>query len=225
MVFTIRPVLPNSRERYQRQVDDLCKLLTDNKGKEYRYHVFQLLCITGGVATKSLHKYGQEKFRNLTQLRTFRKFYSTDVRALQILQELDNLYSSPSNDIDHLRGAVGEVFAYHICRKLYPNSAMEIQVEIGSWTSGSVDTAGCNNKRGHCIQSKCGGMLGDNIADQKQDLDKIQELTDEKAQGFFITFTNRKAFENLLASNGLDPETYKVLDRSDLVQIESILAS
>jgi hypothetical protein len=224
MVFVIHPIEPNPREHYQGQVDDLCKLLTDNKGKEYRYHVFTLLCITGSVARKSFERQGQEKFRDLIQLRSFKRFYEIDVRALQILRELDNIYSSPVSDIDHLRGAVGEVFAYYICRKIYPNAAIEIQVEINSWTSGSIDTGGCNNEKGHCIQSKCGGILRD-IAGQKLDLDKIQELTDEKAQGFFITFTSRRAFDNLLASKGLDPQTYKVLDRSDLVQIENILAS
>lgn len=224
MVFVIRPIVPNPRQHYQGQIEGLCKLLTDNKGKEYRYHVFELLCITGSIARKSLDKQGQEKFRDLIQLRSFRKFHAVDVRGLQILQELDNIYASPISDIDHLRGAVGEVFAYYICRKIYPNSAIEIQVEVNSWTSGSIDAGGCNNKRGHCIQSKCGGKLGD-IAGQKLDLDKIQELTAEKAQGFFITLTSRKAFNNLLASNGLDPQTYKVLDRTDLVQLENILAS
>jgi hypothetical protein len=224
MVFIIHPIRPNPRKHYQGQVEDLCKLLADKQGKEYRYYVFRLLCMTGSMATKSFHREGHTTFRNLWQLRDFKKFYPADLRAEQILRQLDGIYANPADDIDQLRGAIGEVFAYFVCKKIHPNSDIEIKVQINSWISGSIDTGGCNDNRGHCIQSKCGGRVGD-IVSQKQNLDKIQELTSGKAEGFFITFTSRRAFDNLLASKGLDSQTYKVLDRSDLVQLEEILAS
>jgi hypothetical protein len=223
MVFIIHQITPNPREHYQEQVEDLCKLLTDKQGKEYRYDVFRLLSIiSGSIATNCFRRRGHTKFRDLDQLRSFRRFYPADLRAEQILRQLDGIYSNLASDINHLRGAVGEVFAYCICKKIHPNSGIEIQVQIDSWMSGSIDAGGCSDKRGHCIQSKCGGSVGD-IVSQKKDLDKIQKLTSEKAEGFFITFVTRQAFNNLLASMGLDPQTYKVLDRSDLVQLEDIL--
>ena len=224
MVFIIHPITPNPREHYQGQVKDLCKLLIGKQGEEYRHEIFRLLCITGSIAIKSFSRQGHTKFRDLQQLRSFKRFYAADLTAAQILQQLDGIYANTSSDIDNLRGAIGEVFAYYICRRIHPNSGIEIRVQIDSWMSGSIDAGGCSDKRGHCIQSKCGGRVGD-IGSQKLDLDKIQELTSEKAEGFFITFTTRQAFDNLLASRGLDPQTYKVLDRSDLVRLEKILVS
>jgi hypothetical protein len=136
------------------------------------------------------------------------------------MDELDQLYGAPLTEVDHLRGAVGEVFSYFICRKVYNNADIEVRVKIGAWISDSVDTAGCNQRKGHCLQSKHSMTDLRSIIHQKRDLDRIEHLTKQKAQGYFITYMNRKAFFESLHAVGLDPSGYKVFDRADLFVLE-----
>jgi hypothetical protein len=223
LVFHIIPLRPNPREKYQRQVKKLCKLLSDKEGTQYRFQIFGLLNITGNQATKNFNR-GYSLFRDLPEVKRFSKYYFADLRVIAIMDELDKIYAAPSSEIDHLRGAIGEVFSYYICCKVYSKADIEVQVRIGSWTSESIDTAGCNEGRGHCIQSKCGGQLGD-IDKQKQDLDKIEKLTRGIAKGLFVTFGTRQTFHNRLRFKGIDTQGYRILDRSDLGVLESILKS
>lgn len=219
----ILPIRPNPRRSYQNKVEDLCKLLKDEEGKEYRVSVFRLLGISANTFTK-LHL---THFRQCREARLFLREYPADPRALQIMDELDRLYSSPINDVDNLRGAVGEVFSFFICSKQYQNAEIEVQVEIDTWQSGSIDTAGCSKKKGHCLQSKYSMTMKDlaSIVSQQSDFDKIEELTSGKAQGFFITYGHKEVFFQSLNAFGMSPTGYKVFDRSDLSVLERRLAS
>ncbi len=221
MVFDLVPIRPNPREAYQRRVERLCNLLKDEEGSSYRVPDFQLLTIPGTLFCRK----GFTKFRQHPQAKLFLNQHSAHVRALEILNELDAIYAGDSSEIDHLRGAVGEVFSYFICRKIYPRADIEVQVRIGVWTSGSIDAAGCSQERGHCLQSKCSLDDWDSIRRQKDDLSQIETLSGGKAEGFFITYIHRDAFYLRLTNAGLDPSEYKVLDSTDLLLLEDRLAS
>lgn len=222
MVFRIIPVRPNRREVYQQQVLQLCHLLKDDEGRRYRFHVFRLLGIPA-VAMKGLRIRGLGKFREHPQAKLFLRYYPADLKALEIMSELDGIYGAPVGQIDHLRGAVGEVFSYLVCRATYRAADIEVQVQIGAWTSGSIDTAGCSHRRGHCLQSKSSSRDIRSIVSQKRDLDAIEQLTGGKANGTFVTFEDRQAFYMSLRTRGIDASTYKVLDRSDMVAMEERL--
>lgn len=219
----IRPIRPNPRRLYQNKVENLCKLLKDEEGKEYRVSVFRLL----GISANTFSKSRLTHFRQHREARLFLREHQLDIRALQIMDELDRLYSSPINDVDNLRGAVGEVFSFFICRKQYNNADIEVQVEIDSWQSKSIDTAGCSKKKGHCLQSKYSMTMKNlaSIVNQKSDFDKIEELTSGKAQGFFITYGRQEVFFQSLNAFRVNPTGYKVFDRSDLLVLEQRLAS
>lgn len=122
---------------------------------------------------------------------------------------------------------MGEVFSFFICRKQYKNADIEVKVEIDSWQSKSIDTAGCSKKKGHCLQSKCSMIMKDlaSIVRQKNDFDKIEVLTSGKAQGFFITYGRQEAFFQALNAFGVSPTGYNLFDRSDLLVLEQRLAS
>lgn len=220
MVLQILPIRPNSREPYQNQVINLCNLLKDEDGRVYRIGVFRLLTISARAFGKS----GWSRFRQHPHAKYFLREHPADIRALQIMDELDKLYSAPTNKIDHLRGAVGEIFSYFICRKIYNNANIEIQVKINTWLSKSIDTAGCTQKKGHCLQSKYTMSDLGSILEQKSDFDMIEQLTAYKAQGIFITYVDRAAFFQSLSIADIDSVGYKVFDRSDLLVLEERLA-
>lgn len=221
MVMRILAIRPNPRELYQKQVASLCNLLKDKEGRDYRVSVFRLLTISA----KNFVNSGCSRFRQHPRARHFLHEYPADTRALEIMDEIDTLYSAPLNKIDQLRGAVGEVFSYFICRKLYNNADIEVKVEIDAWLSKSIDTAGCTHKRGHCLQSKYSMSDLRSVVEQKSDFDAIEQLTSGKAQCFFITYVNRAAFLQSLNIAGIDPTEYtdKVFDRSDLLVLEERL--
>jgi len=220
MVFDLIPIRPNPREQYQNQVEALCQLLKDEKGSIYRVPVFtSLLTIPGS----SFKRRGYKRFRDHPQAKRFLRLYRLDTMAQTIMSELDKIYDKDPNEIDHLRGAVAEVFSYFICRKTYPKTDIEVQVKIGSWVSGSIDTAGCSNERGHCIQSKCSLEAWKSIINQKRDFDQIETLTKGKAEGVFVTFVDRGAFFTRLRNAGLNPDEFSVWDRADLFVLEKRL--
>jgi hypothetical protein len=222
-VFEITPILPNPREKYQKQVESLCKLLIDEDGKYYRVPVFLLLTTT----RKRFQRMRARRFSQCHSAKVFLRDHPADIRALNIIRELDKVYGSDPDEIDNVRGAVGEVFAYYVCRKLYRKVGIEVKVTVGTWTSGSIDTAGCSHEKGHCLQSKC--SLGEqglsSIIGQKRDLDKIERLTKGKAQGAFFTYAKREAFYMLLRNIRVDPSKYTVFDRGDLLVLEERLKS
>jgi len=219
MVFQIIPIRPNPRGKYQKQVENLCKLLRDGVGTYYRASVFSLLTLRGANFIRS----GRHRFSELHRARLFLRDHPADERAINIVNELDKIYASNPAEIDNLRGAVGEVFAYFICRKIYPKADIEVQVRIGDWTSRSIDTAGCSHKKGHCLQSKFTLQDLNSIIQQKLDFDEIEKLTKNKAQGAFVTYVDRRAFYLLLRSNGINPSEYRVFDRVDLNRLETCL--
>ena len=221
MIFQIIPILPNPREKYQKQVEDLCKLLIDEDGKYYRVPVFLLLSVSG----KHFQRTGLREFREYRKAKLFLRDHPADVRALNIMSELDRIYGVDPDKIDHLRGAVGEVFAYYVCRKIYPRADIEVRVEVGKWVSGSIDTAGCSHEKGHCLQSKYSAQDWRSIIEQKRDLDEIERLTKGKAQGAFITYMERGAFDIVLRARGVDTSKYRVFDRSDMLVLEECLSS
>jgi len=221
MVFDLIPVRPNPREDYQKRVEKLCNLLKDEDGSTYRVDVFTLLTISGTTFSKKPFI----KFRKHPQAEWFLSVYHSDVRALEIMDELDKIYGADPGEIDHLRGAVGEVFSFFICRKVYPKAGMEVKIRIGTWTSGLIDAAGCSQKRGHCLQSKASLRYWNSIFSQKKDLDRIEKLTAGKAQGAFITYENREVFYRRLRNAGFNPSEYKVLDRWDLSALEKRLVA
>jgi len=220
MVFDIIPVRPNGREQYQNRVSALCALLIDDTGKRYRTRVFRLLTLSGNQASRLLKSTANMVFRDHPYARSFLRDYPADVRAQEIMSELDSLYSGPEDEIDHLRGAVGEVFSYLLCQKVHLRADIEVKVRINAWTSDSIDAAGCSRRRGHCFQSKCSGHDPASIAQQKADLDAIEQLTAGKAEGFFVTFVDLRGFFGSLRSSGIDPTGYKVLDRTELAAAE-----
>lgn len=221
MVFDIIPILPNPRDKYQKQVKNLCKLLFDKDGEYYRAPVFRLLSLDG----KKFQRSGHRKFSEFKRAKLFLRDHFADTKALNIMTELDKIYVGDPGEIDNVRGAVGEVFAYYVCRKLYRKVGIEVKVIVGTWTSGSIDTAGCSHEKGHCLQSKCSLQDLPSIIEQKRDLDKIERLTKRKAQGAFFTYVNREAFYMLLRNIGVDPTKYTVLDRRDLLVLEERLRS
>ena len=221
MVFNIVRVRPNDRTKYQKRVDKLCTLLKDDTGRPYRLHVFILLTISGELFKRTL----SNNFRDHPQARLFIKLYPASIRVRDIMVELDNIYAGDADDIDNLRGAVGEVFAYFICRKLYPRSDIEVKVEIGKWISGQIDTAGCNDQAGYCLQAKCSPKNLQSVVNQKRELAKIERLTIGKGKGAFITFVDRKEFNARLDSAGIKSSDYRIFDRTDLAALEQRLAS
>lgn len=220
-VFQIIPILPNPREKYQRQVENLCKLLIDEDGKYYRVPVFLLLSLSG----KSFQRAGHRKLRESRKARLFLRDRPADMRARNIMDELDKIYGEDPDEIDNMRGAVGEVFAYYVCRKMYQRAGIEVKVRVDTWTSGSIDAAGCSHERGHCLQSKYSLQDWRSIIKQKRDLDQIERLTKGKAQGAFITYVERRAFDRVLRARGIDTSKYRVFDRSDMLVLEGCLSS
>ena len=226
MVFQIIPIRPNPRKRYHDQVEDLCILLKDRDGMRYRRGVFLLLGISAKQALKTFQKRGARKFREHPEAKQFLRRNPADLKAQEIMNALDIIYGADPNEIDHLRGAVGEVFSYFILRKIYSKTDIEVQIQIDTWTSNSIDVAGCDNKRGHCLQSKCSPYAPDaidSILEQKEDLDKIEKLTSGKAEGAFITFEEQDGFCARLRSKAINTDTYKVFGRTELAALEQLL--
>jgi hypothetical protein len=221
LVFEIIPIRPNPRDKYQKQVKNLCKLLFDEDGEYYRAPVFRLLSLDG----KKFQRAGHQKFSDLRRAKLFLRDHSADTKALDIMTELDKIYGGEPGEIDNMRGAVGEVFAYYVCRKLYQKVDIEVKVTVGTWTSGSVDTAGCGHEKGHCLQSKCSLQDLPSIIGQKRDLDEIERLTKGKAQGAFLTYMSRGGFYMRLRNIGVNPSEYTVFDRADLLLLEERLGS
>ena len=221
MVFEIIPICPNPRDKYQEQVENLCKLLIDEDGKYYRVSVFLLLSLSG----KSFQRAGHRKFRESRKARLFLHDHPADIRALNIVSELDKIYGVDPDEIDNIRGAVGEVFAYYVCRKIHQKSGIEVKVTVGTWISGSIDAAGCSHERGHCLQSKYSLHEWRSIIEQKRDLGEIERRTKGKAQGAFITYVERGAFDRVLGARGTDTSKYRVFDRSDMLVLEECLSS
>jgi hypothetical protein len=225
VLFQIIPIRPNPRQNYQDKVKTLCILLLGDDSKKFRYGVFRLLGIPATLATKTLQKNGSAKFREHPQAKLFLHDHPADVTAIKIMNELDKIYGAPMNEIDHLRGAVGEVFSYLICKKVYANVDIEIQVQIDAWKSESIGVAGCHRRRGHCLQSKCSSADFSSIVRQHSDFEKIENLTKDKAECRFVTYTDQRAFHQVLQNRGIDPKSYKVFGRTDLVDLEQYLAS
>jgi hypothetical protein len=221
MVFEIIPTRPNPRDKYQKQVKNLCKLLFDEDGEYYRVPVFLLLAVDG----RHFQKAGHQKFRELRRAKLFLRNNPGDRKAINIMSELDKIYVGDPGEIDNMRGAVGEVFAYYVCRRVYPRADIEVQVKVGTWTSGSIDTAGCSHEKGHCLQSKCSLQNLQSIIGQRSDLDEIERRTKGKAQGAFLTFVGRETFYMLLRHIKEDPTKYTVFDRRDLLVLEERLKS
>lgn len=96
-------------------------------------------------------------------------------------------------------------------------------VKIESWESGSIDTAGCSNRKGHCIQSKSSPRDIGSIMRQKGDFDIIFTRTGGKAKGAFVTYSEKGNFEQFLNVNGIDPNECTVYGRTDLVNLEDRL--
>lgn len=222
MVFDLIPIRPNPREHYQKQVKKLCNLLMGKDGSVYRVHVLATLLTIPGI---TFHRKGLSKFHEHPQAKRFLRLNRLDTRALDIVAELDNIYSQDPGEIDNLRGAVLEVFSYFLCRKTYPRSDIEVTVKINRWISGSIDTAGCSDEKGHCLQCKCSLDNLGSILTQKSDFDKIDRLSRGKAKCFFVTYVDRKVFHIRLKNKGLDPSSYYIWDRGDLFVLENRLAS
>lgn len=227
MVFQIIPIRPNPRKQYHDQVEELCRLLKDSDGMRYRRGIFLLLGISAKQVLKTFQRTGTSKFRETTQAKLFLRNHPADIKALEIMDELDTIYAAPPDKIDNLRGAVAEVFSFFICRKVYVEANIEVQVQIDTWTSNSIDVAGCNYKGGHCLQSKCSASAPgavDSILIQKCDLDQIEELTAGKAVGAYITFVEQDGFFAHLRSKGINTDTYTVFGRTDLAVLEQRLS-
>lgn len=220
MLFDLISVCPNDREPYQKRVEKLCNLLKDSKGSVFRVPVFILLTISG----ISFSNQSFTKFRDHPQAKWFMKLHRLDPMAHAIIDELDNIYAETPNEIDNLRGAVGEVFSYFICRKVFVRAGIEVNVKIANWTSRQIDAAGCSDEMGYCLQSKCSPKNLRSIVIQKRDLDKIEQLTSGRGKGAFITFVDRRQFQARLNSVGIDPSKYRVFDRVDLAVLEQRLS-
>jgi hypothetical protein len=192
--------------------------LKDDEGRAYRVWVFRLLAITGRLYSRTGHR----QFRLHREAQLFLREHPADTKALSIMDELDQIYSMPRAEIDELRGAVVEVFSYMVCRKFYNNAGIEVKVIIKTWESDSIDTAGCNTGKGHCLQSKSSMANLRSIIHQKSDFNQIEKLTNGRAQGFFVTPVDRGAFFQSLNAHGLNPAEYegRVFDRRDLFVLE-----
>lgn len=221
MLFNIISISPNDRETYQKRVQSLCEILKNKDGQIYRNQVFMLLTISGQAFSAGRYK----KFSEHPRARLFMKQFPIDLTAIAIMGHLDDIYSEDTNTIDNLRGAVGEVFSYLICQKLYKKSAIEAMVEIRKWQSNPIDAVGCSEDSGYCLQSKCSARDLSSIKKQNDELIKIEELTSEKGKGAFISFIDRRSFRLRLTNIGEDPDEYIVFDRTDLVNLETSLAS
>lgn len=215
----IVPLRPNPRQRYQDSVNRLCSLLRDGEGAAYRVDVFRLLAIKGHQHSRS----GITQFRRRREARLFLRDHPADTRALSIMDELDRIYAASPDEIDELRGAVVEVFTFMVCRKFYSNADIEVKVSIGSWDSGSIDTAGCDDGKGHCFQGKVTLASFASVIHQKSDLDEINQRTKGTAKGFFVTTVHRDAFLQTINARGLDPSQYAgvIYDRADLLVLEN----
>ena len=141
------------------------------------------------------------------------------------MTELDKIYAQDPGEIDNLRGAVLEVFSYFLCRKTYTKCDIEVKVKVKQWTSESIDTAGCNDDKGHCLQCKCSLDKLDSILTQKTDFDRITRLSRGKVKCFFITCVNKEVLRLLLRNKGVDHSSYYIWDRGDLFVLEDRLAS
>lgn len=221
MLFNLVRVRPNDREKYQKRVEKLCTLLKDETGSVYRLPVFILLTIHGRLFKRTTCKY----FHDHPQARLFMKLHPADIRVKDIMAELDDIYTQDADEIDNLRAAVGEVFSYFICRKIYPRADIEVQVEIDKWISHPIDSVGCSDEVGSCLQAKCSPKNLQSIVSQKRELDKIEQLTVGKGKGAFITFVDRKEFNTRLDGAGIKSSGYRIYDRTDLAALEQRLAS
>jgi len=221
MLFQIDPVRPNPREPFQQQVRTLCQKLKDENGRKYRASVFKLLTITGNQFLKR----GYGRFREHPESKLFLKQFGLDVRGLEIMNELDNIYNNSKEIIDDLRGAVGEVFCLFISRKKYSNAEIEICVKCDSWTSGTIDVAGCDHETGCCLQSKCSTLDVSSIVNQHNQLKRIERYTKGKAKGAFFTYLGMGKFESNLLSRGIRLSDLVVFDRTNMAVLEERLAS
>ncbi len=220
-LFEILPIQPNPRQKFQQEVLSLCQFLARRDGFPYRYEVFSLLLISG-------HSFKQRNYRTFKQhpqAQRFLRMHIADVTAIAIMDELDKIYGrADENEIDHLRGAVGEVFAYMICRRKHRKAALEAKVKIDKWTSESIDAVGCSAESGHCLQSKYSPRQWDVVLRQQKDLESIETLTQGRAVGAFIVYGDRRGFNLQLIDAGLDPSSVKVFDRQDLINLEGCIA-
>ena len=222
MLFQIIPQNPNPREKYQKTVEDLCILLANKKGQNYRTGVFVLLTLSGNQYQRQAKKYRFSHFKDSIEARRFLKNFQADVTALKIVYELNVVYSnSDADEIDHLRGAILEVFSYLICNKLFTISDKEVQIQIGKWISStSIDSAGCSDKKGCCFQGKASSEWWHSIEEQGYDLKQIENLTSGKALGAFITFESAEVFQQHLIAKGLNQEDYRVFGRYQMAEFE-----
>lgn len=232
-LFQIIPLKPNPREQFHKKVEDLCKLLNDDEGKNYRVSVFQILgVVSGKTFEKRKTRYNLNSIREYNEAKHFLKTFVADVRALEIMTELEKIYDGDVDQIDHLRGAVGEVFAYHMCRKVYQQNGIEAKVGINGWASNPIDAVGCNDKNGFCLQCKASltgwgraqTKLWISMQKQEREMENIREKTSHRARCAFLTYLNRASFDLLVSEVGGNSEDYNIFDRSDLCVLEHRLA-
>lgn len=222
MLFEIIRQRPNPREGCQKDVEDLCRLLVDKKGQSYRNNVFGLLILTGNRYRKQVQKYSLKRLHDSIEGRQFRRCFPADAKALEILNELDAVYSGDDVDaIDDRRGAILEVFSYLMCRKIFMIADIEIKIKIEDWISTtSIDSAGCNKRKGCCFQGKATSEWWESIKEQVKDLNTIESLTGGRSICAFLTFQSIEAFHQHLIAKGLNKDDYRVFGRYQMADFE-----
>lgn len=216
----------NPRAHWQSAVEKLCKTLAKSENASYRGLVFRLIQQWEGKQYKRL---GAAEYLSSRPARIFIKMFPVDIRAREILNQIATIYDNRSeNETNDLRGAVGEVYAFIMCKRVYPKyHGIEVCPVINSYTCADpIDAVGycladnyCLDK-GHCLQSKIGSFNKESTLRQKNTFDEIERLTNNKIACLFFTFLDDSAIKQRFRLNRIDPKGYNFFSLQDMLLLE-----
>lgn len=156
-------------------------------------------------------------------VRHFLRQFQADVTAMQIVQMLSTLYDHrDAHEINHLRGAIGEVYAFLMCQRVYPKyNGLEVCLVVDCQVfANPIDAVGYNDIKGHCLQSKIGYFDKLSTERQKTTFDIIESLTKNSMECRFFTLLEDRDIERVFRLRGIDSTSYKFFSLPDMLVLE-----